>query len=88
MPFVQRYNGHEYILVPVFQASMLTDDVLEGAYVYTRQGKCKGYWPIHNMLGSIADNLRAWAANHPNYCVTERIETLKRGWVDEDQSVR
>jgi hypothetical protein len=63
MPYVQRVEGHDYILVAVFQTTLERTKVLMGADVYSRDGAYKGFWPKENMPEWLPERLNRYFAH-------------------------
>lgn len=61
MPFVQRIEGHEYILFAVYQHTLEDTYLMKGADVYSRSGDKKGFWPVSNMPDWLPEKLDAYA---------------------------
>jgi hypothetical protein len=57
MPYVANVEGHKYILSAVVQEAINGKPKLVGADIYTLKGEYKGFWPLSNMLGYIAEGL-------------------------------
>jgi len=60
MPFVQRVEHHEYILIAVLQGGLDGHDIVVGADCYDRDGTYKGFWEIANMPPGLPDKLAAY----------------------------